>query len=88
MSRWTPSGSFWSPRWASTRSLTPVEGSSLTTNWSGSSGRWDPGQKFSRGGSLKTSRSSVWVIGRHLPVRMKNGTPDQRQLSISSRRAA
>ena len=34
------------------------------------------------------SRSSVWVTGRCLPVRMKNGTPSQRQLSISSRIAA
>ena len=36
----------------------------------------------------KTTRSSVCVAGRHFPVRMKNGTPDQRQLSISSRSAA
>ena len=41
-----------------------------------------------RGGRLKTSRTSVWVTGRCLPVRMKNGTPDQRQFSISSRIAA
>ena len=39
-------------------------------------------------GGWNTSRSSVCVTGRHLPVRMKNGTPDQRQLSISSRSAA
>ena len=39
-------------------------------------------------GRWKTSRSSVCVTGRCLPVRMKNGTPDQRQLSISSRSAA
>ena len=44
--------------------------------------------KPSRGGRLNTSRSSVWVTGSRLPVRMKNGTPDQRQLSISSRSAA
>ena len=37
---------------------------------------------------LKTSRTSVWVIGSRFPVRMKNGTPDQRQLSMSSRSAA
>ena len=44
--------------------------------------------KPSSGGRLNTSRSSVCVTGRRLPVRMKNGTPDQRQLSISSRSAA
>ena len=44
--------------------------------------------KPSRGGRLKMTRSSVWVTGSRLPVRMKNGTPDQRQFSISSRIAA
>ena len=44
--------------------------------------------KPSRGGCLNTSRSSVCVTGSRLPVRMKNGTPDQRQFSISSRSAA
>ena len=34
------------------------------------------------------SRSSVWVTGSRFPVRMKNGTPDHRQFSISSRIAA
>ena len=38
-----------------------------------------------RGGSRKTTRSSVWVTGSRLPVRMNHGTPDQRQLSISRR---
>ncbi len=32
---------------------------------------------------LKTTRTSVTVTGMALPARMKNGTPDQRQLSIS-----
>ena len=44
--------------------------------------------KPSRGGFLNTSRTSVWVTGSRLPVRMKNGTPAQRQLSMSSRNAA
>ena len=56
-------------------------------SWSGSGLRpWAANP--SRGGWWKTSRSSVCVTGRHLPVRMKNGTPDQRQFSISSRIAA
>ena len=42
----------------------------------------------SRGGRLKTRRSSVCVTGSRLPVRMKKGTPDQRQFSISSLSAA
>ena len=46
------------------------------------------GQNPSRGGRLKTSRSSVWVTGSRLPVRMKKGTPAQRQFSMSSRSAA
>ncbi len=41
-----------------------------------------------RGGSRKTARSSVWVTGSFLPVRMNQGTPAQRQLSISRRIAA
>ena len=40
------------------------------------------------GGRLKTRRSSVWVTGSRLPVRMKKGTPAQRQFSMSSRSAA
>ena len=53
-------------------------------------GRLGPARAGSRAaaGRLKTSRSSVCVTGRRLPVRMKNGTPDQRQLSISRRSAA
>ena len=51
----------------------------------GSSASRSPKPRF--GGGLKTSRTSVWVAGRSLPVRMKNGTPDQRQFSTSSRRA-
>jgi hypothetical protein len=72
---------------AATTSLTPVEGSSLTTSWFGS-GMWLARQNARRGGCLKTSRSSVCVAGRRLPVRTKNGTPAQRQLSMSSRSAA
>jgi hypothetical protein len=36
---------------------------------------------------LKTTRTSVAFRVSALPARMKNGTPDQRQLSISARRA-
>ena len=50
--------------------------------------RMASGRKPRRGGCRNTSRASVWVAGRHLPVRMKNGTPDQRQLSMSRRSAA
>jgi hypothetical protein len=42
----------------------------------------------SRGGDLKMILTSVTRSGSSLPARMKNGTPDQRQLSISSRSAA
>jgi hypothetical protein len=60
----------------------------LTTSWSGS-GRLAPvWVKASRGGSWKTIRNSVCVAGMSLPVRMKKGTPDHRQLSISRRNAA
>ena len=45
---------------------------------------WKP----TRGGRSKTRRSSVCVTGMRLPVRMKIGTPDQRQLSMSRRSAA
>ena len=69
-------------------SRTPVDGSSLTTSWLGSGGLSPTSPNPSRGGLLNMRRTSVWVIGRCLPVRMKNGTPDQRQLSMSSRRAA
>ena len=41
-----------------------------------------------RGGCRNTSRSSVCVTGSRFPVRMKNGTPAQRQFSMSSRSAA
>ena len=69
------------------RVVTPVDGSSLTTSWFGS-GAWIAAGKPSFGGCLKTSRSSVCVTGSRLPVRMKNGTPAQRQFSISRRSAA
>ena len=39
----------------------------------------------SQGVVSKTIRTSVTVTGIALPARMKKGTPDQRQLSISSR---
>jgi len=39
-------------------------------------------------GRWKTRRSPVCVTGMRLPVRMKIGTPDQRQLWTSSRSAA
>ena len=76
-----------SVRRASTWKRIPVDGSSLMTSWLGS-GSWFFGQKPRRGGRLKTRRSSVWVTGSRLPVRMKNGTPAQRQFSMSSRSAA
>ena len=39
------------------------------------------------GGRSKKTRSSVALTGRCLPVRRKNGTPDQRHVSMSTRRA-
>ena len=65
----------------------PVEGSSLTTSWSGSDDA-SRSPNPSRGGFLNTNRTSVWVTGRRLPVRMKNGTPDQRQFSMFNLSAA
>ena len=46
------------------------------------------GTKPSQGVALKTTRTSVTVSGSDLPARMKKGTPDQRQLSISIRQSA
>ncbi len=46
------------------------------------------GAKVSRGGGLKMIRNFRDALSSDLPARMKNGTPDQRQLSISRRRAA
>ena len=67
----------------------PVVGSSLITSWLSIGSRIPCIEmKPSRGGRLNTSRTSVWVTGSRLPVRMNQGTPDQRQLSISSRSAA
>ena len=66
----------------------PVLGSILITIWLGSGSRLPLGMNASFGGCLKTSRTSVCLIGMRLPVRMKNGTPAQRQLSISSLSAA
>ena len=42
-----------------------------------------PGNRPS-GGFLKTTAISVTFLGSRLPVRIKNGTPCQRQFSISS----
>ena len=66
----------------------PVRGSIRNTIWLGSGARWPISMKWTFGGCLNTSRSSVWRTGSCLPVRMKNGTPAQRQLSISTRSAA
>ena len=74
-----------SARCASATTLIPIVGSSLITTWFGSA---SAKPKPSLGGRLKTRRTSVCVVGSRLPVRMKNGTPDQRQFSISSRSAA
>ena len=46
------------------------------------------GTKPSQGVVLKTTRTSVTEVGSAFPARMKNGTPDQRQLSISRRQSA
>ena len=53
---------------------------------SSGSGLFDENASF--GGRLKMTRISVSRTGSALPARMGNGTPDQRQLSISRRRAA
>ena len=77
----------WSARWASTMQADAGRGVELDDELV----RLRVGvarPKPSLGGCLNTSRSSVWVTGRRLPVRMKNGTPAQRQFSISSRSAA
>ena len=50
--------------------LMPVDGSSLITSWFGVRPAGPIVAKPSRGGCLNTSRSSVWVTGRCLPVRM------------------
>jgi hypothetical protein len=47
-----------------------------------------PGAYFVMGGRLSSTITSVVVTGRRLPARMKNGTPSQRQESISRRSAA
>ena len=76
-----------SARWASTWKPDAGGGVELDDQLVGL-GSWPAGQNPSCGGRLKTSRSSVWVTGSRLPVRMKNGTPAQRQFSMSSRSAA
>ncbi len=88
MSRLICSGVAESLRWASTSSRTPVVGWSLITS-SSDGGISLPLVAYPRrGGSLKTSRSSHWSTASSFPVRMKKGTPLQRQLSISRRIAA
>ena len=77
-----------SARRALTISRTPVDGSSFTTSWFGSGRSCERGPNAIRGGFLNTSRISVCTTGSRLPVRMKNGTPDHRQLSMSRRNAA
>jgi hypothetical protein len=72
-------------RWAPTTTRIPVDGSSLTTIWFGLRQREAEPEL---GRMLEHDPTSVCVIGRRLPVRMKKGTPDQRQFSISSRSAA
>ena len=73
--------------WAPTRNRIPVVGSSLITIWLRlRAGVANPNPR--RGGRRNTTRISVCVTGRSLPVRMKNGTPDHRQLSMSRRSAA
>ena len=46
------------------------------------------GANARRGGRWKTIRISVARASNALPARMKKGTPDQRQLSMSRRREA
>ncbi len=58
-----------------------------STSWFGSGRGVSRGTNPSHGVVLKTTRTSVTVTGSDLPARMKNGTPDQRQLSISRRMA-
>ena len=72
--------------WAPTRNRIPVVGSSLITIWLRSGRCANPNPR--RGGRRNTTRISVCVTGRSFPVRMKNGTPDHRQLSMSRRSAA
>ena len=65
----------------------PGSGSMRSTTWFGSHRDALP-MKRSRGGRRNTSRTSVTRAASALPALMKNGTPAQRQLSTSSRRAA
>ena len=76
----------WARR-ASRIARTPVDGSKRMTSWFGG-GSCRLGKKPSLGACLNTRRTSVSRHGRCLPVRMKNGTPYQRQLSIRSFSAA
>src|SRR5690606_28749956 len=71
-----PSGPGASARRASSVIRNPVTGSNLTTSWSGSGSRSCGKVSPSLGGRRNTTRSSVTVAGRCLPVRSRNGTPD------------
>ena len=87
MSSWTglrngPSASF-----ACMLSRAPGRGPIRRTSWFASGRGVSFGTNPSQGMVLKTTRTSVTVTGSDFPARMKNGTPDQRQLSISSRSA-
>ena len=69
------------------RRLAPGDGPIRSTSSFGSGRGALFGTKPSQGVVSKMIRTSVTVTGSAFPARMKNGTPDQRQLSISSRRA-
>src|SRR5215211_2480452 len=45
-------------------------------------------RKTDTGGGLRPTRTSHTVSGRHLPTRIRNGTPAQRQVGMLSRSAA
>ena len=67
------------------RMRAPGLGPMRSTSWFASGRGASRGTKPSHGVVLNTTRTSVTLTGSDLPVRTKNGTPDQRQLSISSR---
>ena len=85
MSSWTERSACFSASFACMRRRAPGLGPIRSTSWLGSGRGASFGTKPSQGVVLKTTRTSVTVTGSDFPARMKNGTPDQRQLSISSR---
>ena len=87
MSSWTERSAGPSASFACMRIRAPGRGPMRSTSWFGSGRGASLGTKPSHGVVLKTTRTSVTVTGSDLPARMKKGTPDQRQLSISSRSA-